>query len=238
MPHSPLKRSSSQAVYERLRHMILEFELYPGSRVTETELAERFKVSRTPVREALQHLEADGYLTIRPKQGCFIRELDIHRLAQFYDVRVALELRGLEHVCTYAKSTALEQLAAAWDPEVQQGRSTLSETMASRDEAFHVQLVELGGNPVLAQYLRDVNNHIRIVRRLDFTQNMRIDATYQEHYAICQALLRRDLTTAKELMVRHIQRSEDFARTLTLTELAQKRIQAAAGRPPSLRDAD
>ena len=74
---SPIRAGSAHDVYLRLKALIMGFELYPGSRVTETELAARFGVSRTPVREALQRLQFEGYLTVRPKQGCFIREIDI-----------------------------------------------------------------------------------------------------------------------------------------------------------------
>mgnify|MGYP001766339151 FL=1 len=76
-------KPSSHDVYSQLREMILNFELYPGSRVTEQELASLFGVSRTPVRGALQRLEAEGYLTIQPKQGCYIRALDIAELTQY-----------------------------------------------------------------------------------------------------------------------------------------------------------
>jgi len=63
------KKHSAQDVYKQLREMILSFDLYPGSRVTESELAERFGVSRTPIREALTRLEAEGAVTIRPKRA-------------------------------------------------------------------------------------------------------------------------------------------------------------------------
>jgi DNA-binding GntR family transcriptional regulator len=223
------KSPSAKQVYQELRQMILEFELYPGSRVTETELAEIFNVSRTPIREAVQRLEAEGYLTVRPKQGCFIRELDLEQLMHFYEVRIALEKLSVDNACIFMKEAQLQHLAEAWDPKIQRGRTDESEAMEALDESFHIRLAEGGGNRALADYLRDVNNHIRVIRRLDFTEGARIDQTYEEHYEICQLLLKRDAAAAKEAMVRHIKRSEEFAKTLTLTQLAQKRIRAAAG---------
>jgi len=111
-------KPSSHAVNSQLREMILNFELYPGSRVTEQELASLFGVSRTPVRGALQRLEAEGYLTIQPKQGCYIRALDIAELTQYYQVRIALEMYSLELACTYMSDAKLKELAEAWDPLV------------------------------------------------------------------------------------------------------------------------
>ena len=220
------KLASAKLVYNELRNMILEFELYPGSRVTETELAEMFNVSRTPIREAVQRLESEGYLSIRPKQGCFIRDLDISRLMHYYDVRIALELLSLDKAALFMQDAQLERLAADWDPQTQPGRSSDSEEMEARDESFHLALAEGGGNLALADYLHDVNNHIRVIRRLDFTENSRIEETYREHHRICRLLIERDVPAAKTMMIAHIKRSEEFAKTLTLTQLAQQRIRA------------
>lgn len=217
------EKRSGRSLYDELREMILSFELYPGSRVTETELAERFGVSRTPIRAALQRLEAEGYISIMPKQGCFIRNLDIEALTKYYQVRVALEMLSLENACTYMSEAALKSLAESWDPEHQEGRSDNADEMEATDESFHMSLAEGGGNLALAAYLADINRHIRVIRRLDFTDPHRIDKTYDEHYAICRHLLNRDLRAAQKTMQAHITRSEQFARTLTLMQLSKHR---------------
>ncbi|MGA7800420.1 MAG: GntR family transcriptional regulator [Gammaproteobacteria bacterium] len=214
---------SSQDVYAALKEMILSFELYPGSRVTEAELAERFQVSRTPVREALQRLETEGNLTIRPKQGCFIRELDILDLTQHYQVRIELEMLSLKLACTNMPDRELLELAEQWNPEQQRGRSRRPTQMDVREESYHMALARGGGNMALCRYMEDINNHIRIVRRLDFTSAERIDRTYQEHFDMVQHLLRRDLKAAQRQMREHITHSMEYAKTLTLMELARRR---------------
>lgn len=217
------KRPSAQDVYKQLREMILSFDLYPGSRVTESELAERFGVSRTPIREALARLEAEGAVTIRPKQGCFVRHLDILELSDQYQVRVALELFSVEAASANMSDKELQRLVEAWDPSLQHGRTEDPEEMEERDEAFHIALAEGGGNRALGRYLRAVNDQIRVVRRLDFTAGERIDQTYQEHFQIVQQLLRRDVPAAKREMAQHIERSEAFVKNLTLVQLARRR---------------
>lgn len=213
-------RLSAKEVYTRLRELILNFELYPGSRVTESNLADHFGVSRTPIRSALQRLEAEGYLTVLPKQGCFIRNLDIEDLGKYYQVRLGLEQLSLQLACTYMSDRALNELAAAWDPAQQVDRSDDPEEMEARDETFHLALAEGGGNLVLRNYLADVNRHLRLVRRFGFTQAERIDRTYEDHFSICQSLLRRDLGQAQALMRDHISHVEQFVKTITLTQLA------------------
>jgi len=217
------KPTSTQDVYASLREKILSFELYPGSRVTESELAEMFNVSRTPIRAAIQRLEAEGYMSVLPKQGCFIRNIEIARLMEYYQVRKNLENLALELACTYMSDSDLMELADEWDPDKFRDRSNNADEMESRDESFHVALAEGGGNIALTNYLVDLNRNIRVIRRIDFTNDPGIDRTYSEHFEICQHLLRRDLASAQRAMLAHITVSENFAKTLTLNQLAKAR---------------
>lgn len=212
-------------IYVTLREMILNFELYPGSRVTETELAEMFMVSRTPVREALLRLENEGMLTIRSKQGCFIKQIDIEELTEYYRVRTALEAAAVEDACHFMPQHELERLLMLWNPETQP-QNLAGNVMEEKDESFHIALALGSGNETLVKYLQDVNDHIRIIRRVDFNDPERIKRTYQEHYAILKAIHDREVGRARTLIKRHIQRSQDFAKTLTLTQLARKKSMA------------
>lgn len=95
--------------------------LYPGVRVTETELADQFGVNRTPVREALQRRAVEGYVTegyvtIRAKQGCFGRDLDIEEINQYQEVRIGLELRVRDLPGRADAARELNRLAAIWTP--------------------------------------------------------------------------------------------------------------------------
>jgi len=216
------KTIATKDVYLTLREMVLSFELYPGSRVTETELADMFQVSRTPVREALLRLENEGYLTIRPKQGCFIKQIDIDELTEYYKVRTALEKASIEDACNHMPREEVERLLKLWDPSKRPKKLSAS-GMEEKDESFHIALALGGGNSALVRYLQDVNDHIRIIRRVDFQDPERIQRTYQEHYEILQAILDREMVKARALMSQHIQRSQNVAKTLTLTQLARKK---------------
>ncbi|MES1992532.1 MAG: GntR family transcriptional regulator [Pseudomonadota bacterium] len=225
-------RPSAQTVYAELKERILSFALYPGTRVTETELSLDFGVSRTPIREALQRLAVEGFVTIRPKQGCFVRELDIDEIDQFYQVRTALEGLSLEQALIHMPRTALEELAQRWHPSRSSEAPPSVEAMAQHDESFHMALAEGSGNRVLAGLLKDVNARIHIIRRLDFTARERIAITYAEHHRMLELLLDGDLTAARALMQAHIRYSQEFARSLTLRRLAELRhppLQAGTG---------
>jgi DNA-binding GntR family transcriptional regulator len=226
MTEAPGKWTADR-IYQKLRLGIMNLELYPGSRVTETELAQRYGVSRTPVREALQRLAVEGYLTVRPKHGCYIRQLDVFELAEYYDVRVGLELEGLSLMGKRIPYREVAQLAEDWNPcRVVYGVEG-SEEFKDAEESFHIRLAELCGNSVLVQYLRDVNDHIRIVRRLGLPDEDSVLKTYQEHYEICQRILADDLDGAATMLRTHIHESQAKSREVTLAQLESRRRERA-----------
>ncbi|HEY3698878.1 MAG TPA: GntR family transcriptional regulator, partial [Spongiibacteraceae bacterium] len=156
---------SSQKIYEKLLKKILEFEIYPGTRITETELASDFNVSRTPVRAALQRLAIEGHIVIQPKQGCFVRAVDIEKISNYYDVRVHLEAAAVELACENMGDDEIDALEDIWNP-ARVKKSLNMDEVKSLEEAFHIEIAVASGNTVLVGYLEDVNNHIRILRRL------------------------------------------------------------------------
>ncbi|MGR9087523.1 MAG: GntR family transcriptional regulator [Gammaproteobacteria bacterium] len=220
------KSAIAQTIYATLRGMILNFEIQPNSRLTETELASYFNVSRTPIREALQRLETEGLITIRPKQGCFVRGIDFDEFSDLYQVRGCLEVLSLETACTHMADGNLNKLSLIWETCPSVSAPGDAERIADLDEDFHLKLAEGGGNRVLVKMLADINHRIRIVRRLDFTDRQRIQKTYEEHYSILQCLLRRDFLSAKTEMLRHIKKSEEFTKMLTAINLGLSKKRA------------
>ncbi|MAM00135.1 GntR family transcriptional regulator [Hydrocarboniclastica marina] len=217
------RKWTTDRIYHELRQGIMNLELYPGSRITETELAQRFGVSRTPVREALQRLAVEGYLTIRPKHGCYIRPLDVFELAEYYDVRVGLELEGLALMARRIPYRGIAQLAEDWDPDRAGFGLEGTEQFKDAEEEFHIRLAELSGNPVLVQYLRDINDHIRIVRRLGLPDPESVMRTYREHHEVCQRILANDLEGAASLLRDHVHESQAKSREVTLAQLELRR---------------
>ena len=212
-------KPTAQQIYENLRDLIISLTIAPGSRVTENQLADYFQVSRTPVRAALQRLESEGFLSIKSKQGCFIRNIDLLQISQYYDMRVAVEDLVLSEISRLKDLSALRTLADLWHPELLSFGVTVSEQLKEAEENFHHQLAVISKNTVLLQYLNDINGHIRSVRRLGFPTTESIQDTYGEHYRICQLLLYRDLAQAQDEMNNHIRKSQDCASRVTLHQL-------------------
>lgn len=213
------RKYSAQDIYEQLRSMIVGFNILPGTRVTESQIADFFAVSRTPVRAALQKLETEGLLSIKAKQGCFVRNIDVLQISHYYDVRVALENFVVEELGRMKDLSPIERLAGAWNPRSPAFGLQITEALKMAEEQFHVDLAGATRNFALENYIRDVNDHIRVVRRLGWPDSKSVSDTYEEHYEICHLLLARKVEQAKAEMTRHIRKSQDLASRITLKQI-------------------
>lgn len=226
-----MPRTLADTAYGSLKRDILDFRLAPGDRFTETEIADRLQVSRTPVREALFRLEREGYLEVRQRNGWLVKPLDFNTLDHFYELRSVLEIAAVHALCTPGQVPdplrALHALADIWLVDDSE-RSSDGEWLADLDERFHIDLVAAAGNPEISRVHRAATERIRIVRRLDFTLPDRVDKTYEEHGAILRALLARDAPDAARLLQSHIQDSQTAVRKITLHRLYSTRRAKAA----------
>jgi DNA-binding GntR family transcriptional regulator len=216
------ERSLAEIAYEKLKARIFDFELLPGDRFTESEIAERLSMSRTPARDALYRLEREGYLQVHLRVGWSVRAFDFRQFENSDDLRLILEEASVTRLCDEQERDGLDVLKAAWLLPATE-RLTSPKDVAAQDEAFHSTLVEAAGNPEVARCHREVTERIRIIRRLDFTQAHRIDKTYDEHAQILRAILRRRADEAKRLLRSHIEASKAEVRKITLHRLYSAR---------------
>jgi DNA-binding GntR family transcriptional regulator len=217
-PASGSNASRADHVYLALKQDIFNFRLLPGDSFTETEVAERMLVSRTPVREALFRLERDGYLQVHFRSGWSVKPFDFQQFEDLYDLRLVLETASIRKLSDQTDPVGLEDLTSFWMVPPEQ-RLTDELTVSARDEEFHVKLVESAGNPEISRVHGDVMERIRIVRRLDFTQAHRIEKTYDEHSLILQAILHHRADQAIMLLRAHIEASKSEVRKITLHRL-------------------
>jgi DNA-binding GntR family transcriptional regulator len=215
------RRSRASEVHALLKRDIADFRLVPGDRFTEGEISERLGVSRTPVRQALFQLQQEGFVEVLFRSGWRVLPFDFDRFEQLYDLRMVLETTAVHRLCEPVRltdRTALDGLAARWlVPFDQRCRDTA--TVAQHDEAFHCTLVAAAGNTEMARVHRDVTERIRIIRRLDFTRQPRIDATYDEHARILTSVLAGRGEEAAQLLRAHITASQDEVRKITLHQV-------------------
>lgn len=225
---TPAFRSRAEMVYEQLKRDVADFKFVPGDRFTENELSERLGVSRTPVRQALFRLQQEGYVEVLFRNGWRVLPFDFEQFEQLYDLRMVLEVTAVQRLCAddaRIDRELLAQLAAIWLVPAAE-RSADIRQVAQWDEDFHCTLVAAAGNAEMTRVHRDVTERIRIIRRLDFTKQARIDATYDEHAKILRAIQRKRSDPAVMLLRAHIQTSQAEVRKITLHQVHLARHQA------------
>ncbi len=228
--------SLADEVYGQIKADLASFVLVPGDRFSELELCERLGVSRTPVRQALFRLQQEGQVEVLFRNGWRVLPFDFHRFDQLYDLRILLEADAVQRLCegrilgdAQRGAELLKALQQAWlGPKTR--RLQDAERVADLDESFHSTLVEATGNLEMLRVHRDISERIRVIRRLDFTQRARVDATYDEHGKILRAILSGRADTARMLLRSHIESSQIEVRKITLHQFQMARSDQLARR--------
>ncbi|MFC3059975.1 GntR family transcriptional regulator [Paenirhodobacter populi] len=196
--------SSVERVYEELRELAIRFDMLPGERINEVELAARLNVSRTPLREALNRLTADGFLDSRPGKGFYRRALEVNEIVDLYELRLQLEIAGTGLAIQRATPAQIDPIRAFIDVSRREDPERGLYELVQLDETFHLMLAGLSGNEALVDTLRRINARIRFVRWVAM-ENDRRRQTQAEHAQILEAVAARDGARAYELLHAHIE---------------------------------
>ena len=214
----PSNNRLADKVYEAVKAMEFNFELLPGKRFSEADLTQRLNVSRTPLRQALQKLESQGFLQVLPKMGWFVAPIDFEVMDELYDLRILMECHAVQLLCDMSMRPRLTELTDVWLVPTEQ-RLTHGAVVGELDEAFHTTLVAATDNREMLRVHQDITERIRLIRRLDFTVGYRVNATYEEHASILRAILTNRAQEAQRLVRAHIEQSKIEVRKITLEAL-------------------
>ncbi|MCY4139526.1 MAG: GntR family transcriptional regulator [Rhodobacteraceae bacterium] len=204
------EQSVVDRVYLEVRAMAVGFEFKPDERINEIQLSRKVGGSRTPLREALNRLVAEGFLTYRRGQGFFCRSLDPASILNLYEARQAIECEGIRLACGRATETDIAGIRAfLLDIEpVYQGDAEVW-TLVDLDEEFHMRMIRLSANAELERMLSNLNARSRYVRWIDMETRRSI--TPAAHMRIVEALELRDADKAATRMREHISRRQEEA---------------------------
>lgn len=207
--HEPAQIRSADRVYEYVKSMAIKYEIKPGERINEGELAQSLNVSRTPLREALNRLVTEGLLTTTLNKGFFVRPLDAKSVFELYEIRCALEIGIIRLACERARSDELDRLEKVVLRHKDEKEEDVAATrLLKLDEEFHEELAKLTRNEEFLRSLQAINARIHFVRWIDM-QNGRRTHTQGEHLQIVRALQARDVRQAEDMVRAHISRRLD-----------------------------
>ena len=203
-PRPPLHaRALYQDVAERLRQQIFNRELEPGGWIDEQKLAVEYGISRTPLREALKVLAAEGLVTMKLRRGAYVTEMSADDVAQVYHLMALLEADAAGQVATHASPAQIAELQALHDRlELQ---VLQRDAFFATNEQFHLRLLALAGNRWRAQIVLDLRQVMKLNRHLSLFKQGRLADSLTEHRAVMAAIAARDGAQAARLMRTHFE---------------------------------
>jgi len=198
-------RALYQDVAELLRQRIFQRELEPGSWIDELKIAEQYGISRTPLREALKVLAAEGLVTMKVRRGAYVTEVSAQDLSDVYHLLSLLESDAAGVVAQRASDAELADLKALHqaleDAAIPGTQNT--DAFFAVNERFHMRLLEIANNRWRDQMVADLRKVMKLNRHNSLLKTGRIEESLREHRAILEALLARDARLAQTRMQEH-----------------------------------
>ncbi len=202
-------RALYEEVAELLRQRIFSRELEPGSWIDELKIAEDYGISRTPLREALKVLAAEGLVTMKVRRGAYVTEVNEKDLVDIYHLLGLLESDATGVVAERATDEQLREL--------QNLHESLEASAQDRDrffeinERFHMRLLEIADNRWRNQMVADLRKVMKLNRHHSLLKSGRIEESLAEHRAVMTALQARDGAAATQRMLAHFRNGLEAA---------------------------
>lgn len=194
-------RALYEEVAEQLRQRIFRRELEPGSWIDELKIAEEFGISRTPLREALKVLAAEGLVTMKVRRGAYVTEMSEKDLRDVYHLLSLLESDAAGVVAQRATPSQLQALQAL-HAELEAAVNDREKFFAV-NERFHMQLLEMADNRWRSQMVADLRKVMKLNRHNSLLKQGRIEDSLREHRCILDAMLARNGAATVQAMQEH-----------------------------------
>ena len=214
------KRGSNNTqdrVYSALRNSIINLNLAPGTTISETELSQKFNVSRTPVREALIRLSREGLVEVIPQKETLISLIDLKRVKQEFFLRESLETAVLEPFIRNGETRHFEELERLTNLQSEALKSESYADFIIYDDRFHQILFEAAGQHLSWMVLTNLTGHYHRLRMLTIHIAGIGDERVCEHCEILSTLKEMDLVKAKEMLYSHLHSLESEQSLVTRT---------------------
>ncbi|TWG53237.1 DNA-binding GntR family transcriptional regulator [Aminobacter sp. J15] len=195
--------SLTESVYAMLRKEILTCALAPGTEISEAELADRFKMSKTPVREALANLRAEGLVRSFPRRGYQIVPVTFGDMNELFDLRTILEAGAAELACKRITEPEIENLRKLADIAYDQSEPPSLENFIKANRDFHFAIARASGNERLFQLLAKQIDELERFFYLGARLRDVSTETQADHRQIVEVLSKRDPEAARDIMIRH-----------------------------------
>ena len=194
-------------IYQQLIDAIEKGDLRPGDRMLETELASRFGVSRTPIREAIRRLETDGLVVHKPRIGAVVRVLTQQEIVKLYEMRIVLEATAAQMAAKHCSNAETRTLHDLNDQMLAHSKDPFA--VATLNRKFHTCIFNAARNRFLAQSYNSLSYSLILLGKTTLETDERVQNVYAQHEAIIGALISGDTDIASKVMRLHMETSLD-----------------------------
>jgi len=201
-----------EEVADQLRVRIFAHELAPGTWIDEQTLAKEFGISRTPLREAIKVLAAEGLITMKLRRGAYVTEVNRGDLEQIFTILSLLEGQAAKEAATKAQEKDLNELD---DMHLRLEKAAADRNLEQFFEVnvrFHERVISIANNPWLTDVIADLRKVLKLQRKDALSRTGRLQSSLSEHREILQALLKRDPIAAEQAMRTHLARGLEAAK--------------------------
>ncbi|WP_297747915.1 GntR family transcriptional regulator [Hydrogenophaga sp.] len=205
-------------VATQLRERIFAGQLVPGSFIDEPALCNELSISRTPLREALKVLTAEGLVRHEPRRGCFVSEVTERDLDEIFPVIALLEGRCAHEAAVNASDAELAALEQLHERLERCARARLINDYYEANFAIHEAIITLANNRWLAQVIGDLRKIVKLARLQQLHAPGRLEQSLSEHLAVFAALKARDAEGAEAAMRTHLTRQRTALRELARSQ--------------------
>jgi DNA-binding GntR family transcriptional regulator len=210
-------KSKKVIVYENLKKKIITNALKPGEPLVESALSAELKTSKTPIREALQQLEKEGFIENIPGKGAFVSRISVEEVLEVFAIRDILECAVIRRVATKPELSVAEAEAVRRKFASSEADSNKTPKYSFKPgDQIHTFVFEAFGNKRLLEYYRRLQDHIERMRLYFFSQFRpeRSEQSAIEHLEIINALIARDPERAENAMRTHLRNSTDYVKRI------------------------
>jgi DNA-binding GntR family transcriptional regulator len=207
-----LRPTLHDEVVERLRALIIEGDLLPESRIPELALSRRLGISRTPLREALKVLAAEGLVTLMPHRGATVTTLDARSVDYMFQVLEALEPLAAELACSHMPQSAIDDVRQWHDEMIRCYKRRERAEYFRLNQRIHETIVRACGNPILITIYEGLGSRVRYAR---YMVNLSAESWQQavsEHVEILDALAARNGKRLARILRRHLHHKRDYVK--------------------------
>lgn len=198
-----------EEAHSRIKNMIYLNQLAPGQKIIYSDLSKRINTSVTPVIQALNRLEANGFVTYMPNKGYFVGEITSEEAVELYEAREALEIYIIPFVIRNINKAAIQEIKDLFRRYNRETAGGPNRRMILVDAKFHLTVAQYSGNEVISAMLGDIYEKLYLKYPPEYLAAPQLREVSTEHRQILDALGRGDAWTAIETTRKHIAASKD-----------------------------